>query len=114
MQGLLQLREAHPGLFALGSYEPATASGAFTDRVVAFRRSHGGEQLLVVVPRLSAEIGTPPLGVSWDDTTLGGVSGERWVDVFNGHPFTVKNGALALSELLAEAPFAVLLAGSAR
>jgi (1->4)-alpha-D-glucan 1-alpha-D-glucosylmutase len=45
---LLTLRLSRPELFATGSYEPVDAG----DHVVAFRRLHGADGLLVAVPRL--------------------------------------------------------------
>ena len=45
---LLALRRARPELFATGSYEPIDNG----DHVVAFRRQHGSDGVLVAVPRL--------------------------------------------------------------
>jgi (1->4)-alpha-D-glucan 1-alpha-D-glucosylmutase len=46
---LLALRRARPGLFADGSYEPATVAGAAGERILAFTRRAGGESLDVAV-----------------------------------------------------------------
>ncbi|MFO2464235.1 malto-oligosyltrehalose synthase [Pseudomonas sp. 15FMM2] len=47
----LNLRRAHPALFARGSYEPLEVVGKHAERIVAFCREYQGKRLLVVVPR---------------------------------------------------------------
>lgn len=48
---VLNLRKAHPLLFARGRYEPLEVLGRHAQRVVAFSREYQGQWLLVVVPR---------------------------------------------------------------
>lgn len=49
----LNLRKAHPALFARGTYEPLEVVGKYAERVVAFCREYQGKRLLVIVPRWS-------------------------------------------------------------
>jgi len=60
---LLALRRSRPELFATGSYEPIDAG----DRVVAFRRQQGSDELLVAVPRLphDAIAGPDRISLKW-------------------------------------------------
>src|SRR5690606_14574583 len=67
---LLAFRRAHRALFRDGDYVPLETRGRFAENVVAYARRHEGEAVMVVVPRLSARLGCPPLGVVWDDTTV--------------------------------------------
>ena len=108
MQRLLEFRSAEPELFRRGDYRALAAQGTHADRVVAFLRHWEDRRLLVVVPRLSAIIGQPPLGLAWDNTALTpdepGVS--AWRDLLSGQ---IHHGtSFALGQLMAELPFAVL------
>jgi (1->4)-alpha-D-glucan 1-alpha-D-glucosylmutase len=67
---LLRFRADHSALFQHGDYKPVSVAGRFAEHALAFTRSHGDEQLLVVVPRTSAKLGCPPLGLIWDDTRV--------------------------------------------
>lgn len=107
---LLQFRRNHAPLFQEGTYEPLHATGRFADHVVAFRRTHGAMSLLVVVPRLASRLGTPPLGLVWEDTAvdLGDTSGYH--DVLTAASVKKSSGVrgAAVADLMAELPFAVL------
>lgn len=48
----LDLRRRLPGVFADGAYISLEVTGAQADRVVAFHRKHGPDEVVVVVPRL--------------------------------------------------------------
>jgi (1->4)-alpha-D-glucan 1-alpha-D-glucosylmutase len=50
----LRCRRGRRELFLKGSYAPLEVRGRWADRFVAFRRAHGGEQAIVVAPRLLA------------------------------------------------------------
>jgi (1->4)-alpha-D-glucan 1-alpha-D-glucosylmutase len=108
MQVLLKFRADHPELFSGGQYQPLEADGVYKDHLIAFRRSCGASNLLVVVPRLTAKIGAPPLGPVWDDTRLAAQSnGVTWRDIFTGKVFPAGE-SLHLRSLFADVPFAVL------
>lgn len=107
---LLRLRRAMPEVFAQGGYRVLPARGRFAGHVVAFAREFGGRAVIAVVPRLTAKLGCPPLGLVWDDTTLAGLGAERrWRDVMTGRVHAGAD-ALSLTRLFAELPFAVLVA----
>jgi (1->4)-alpha-D-glucan 1-alpha-D-glucosylmutase len=104
---LLKLRRAHAALFAEGAYRPLAASGAFADKVVAFERRHEGRAVVVIVPRLTVELGFPPVGDVWGDTAIEmPESSGVWRDVYTSGE--VENGPRPISKLLATLPFAVL------
>ncbi|MDB6167660.1 MAG: 4-alpha-glucanotransferase [Verrucomicrobia bacterium] len=108
MHTLLNFRFRHHGLFFEGSYEPLQAEGAFAEHIVAFVRRHVESSIVVILPRLSVVLGSPPIGPVWDDTRiiLPGPTLE-WRDLFTGkYYFTV--GATSLRSLFARLPFAVL------
>jgi (1->4)-alpha-D-glucan 1-alpha-D-glucosylmutase len=106
-RALLRLRREHAELFQRGSYEPVAAAGRFAEHVVAFRRVHEGEALLVVVPRLAAKLGCPPLGLVWEDTIVTAADGGSWQEVFTGRRW-MDVGAWRVAELFEELPVAVL------
>ncbi|HTB80749.1 MAG TPA: malto-oligosyltrehalose synthase [Opitutaceae bacterium] len=108
MQGLLQFRAQHPRLFSQGDYCPIAGQGGFGDQLVAFARREGDMSMLVVVPRLAAKHGSPPLGLTWDDTRLELVDGANgWRDLFTERVFPAGE-PLFLRELFDQLPFAVL------
>ncbi len=93
---LLADRRSHPQRYQ-GGYEPLAVGGARRDHAVAFARNG---RLAVVVPRLV-------LGLhdDWADTTLA-LPAATWSSVLDGS--TTGGGDVALSELLARFPLAVL------
>ncbi len=104
---LLHYRREHAELFRQGSYRALSVTGKFADNVVAFVREHEGASVLVVVPRVSSRVGGPPLGKAWEDTTVVlPEGGSAWRDLFTGRK---PGGDLAVSNLLAEFPCAVLV-----
>nr|MDQ2659757.1 malto-oligosyltrehalose synthase [Verrucomicrobiota bacterium] len=109
-QRLLHFRRAHPGLFLRGNYVPLAASGTHADSCVAFAREHGDEWIVIVVPRLSARVGFPPIGERWQDTTLelppaAGHVGAT--DLFTADKLEVDGRSLSLQRALSRLPFAV-------
>ena len=105
---LLTLRREMPALFASGSYTGVPTQGTFADKVVAFERREGSESLIVIVPRHTTALGFPPVGEVWEDTHLP-CPGDDAVfhDIFTGREHAGPN--LALSDILADLPFAALL-----
>jgi (1->4)-alpha-D-glucan 1-alpha-D-glucosylmutase len=105
---LLRLRREFPGIFLAGSYVAVATAGMFASHVVSFARSHEDVNVLVVVPRITAKLGCPPLGAVWEDTRLEGLPpAGAWQDVVTGksHPGT---RPLFLRSIFADLPFAVL------
>ncbi len=112
------LRGARPALFADGDYQPVEAEGPAAGRVLAFRRTHGEELLLVVVPVLAARLlGDAPTPLvpeaAWGDTTLIlPADAGPWREAMGGHTWECGgDGRLALAPLLRDFAVAVLTQG---
>jgi (1->4)-alpha-D-glucan 1-alpha-D-glucosylmutase len=110
---LLADRQAAPSLYAFGDYQPLRPRGERRRQVVAFARSCGTDRLVVLAPRLLADMTTEnavPVGTAWADTTVPVPAG-TWRDIFTGRQFTVADEELCpVSELFAELPISVLRA----
>ncbi len=110
---MLALRGEHPALFESGTYVALEATGEHAANVFAFARRQGGTRLLVAVPRLTTQLvglaADAPLGASWVDTALPVAEGETWRNAFTGETVAAQGGALALADLLATFPFAILI-----
>ena len=107
---LLGFRRANPGVFQEGDYVPLKTKGRFADRVIAFARHAGDRTIVVVVPRLSALLGSPPLGLVWEDTTVGFPDVGEMRDILTGAtvPKFSETSEVALADLFRELPLAVL------
>ncbi len=116
---LLRFRRTHLAIFQSGEYDPPTADGLRRDHVFAFARTHDGEQVVVVVPRLVATLvpdgDAPPLGERvWGDTRLALPAGSprMYRHALTGEGIRARGdreGAqLALSDVFARFPVAVL------
>lgn len=114
---LLQLRAAHPALFAQGDYQPLNVATGTQAQVIAFRRQHRGQALIVAVTRLGAgeqASGELPLLVppaEWGNAALAVPDG-AYRNVLDGSTLQPQRGRLALSTLFARSPVAVLLTPS--
>lgn len=114
---LLQLRAAHPALFAQGDYQPLNVATGTQAQVIAFRRQHRGQSLIVAVTRLGAgeqASGELPLLVppaEWGNAALALPDG-AYRNVLDGSTLQPQRGRLALSTLFARSPVAVLLTPS--
>jgi len=111
---LLHLRLDHAPLFAQGNYTPLHATGAHAQRVFAFARVHGGETVLVIIPRFTCGLGGTPIGEAWGDTRLSlpdGHWGATWTCRLSGQTVRAMDGSLALASALAVLPVAVLVGG---
>lgn len=117
---LLKLRDAYPGVFAEGAYEPMESVGHLRDHLIAFCRQQAGHRILVVVPRLCAQWvsasheAIPNINMTcWKDTGImvSADCGGMYRDVFSGRHHHLKAGTtLKAEQLLAEMPCAVLTA----
>jgi (1->4)-alpha-D-glucan 1-alpha-D-glucosylmutase len=62
IRALLARRRQDPGLFEQGGYQALEVTGAPSDHVLAFARTHRQRALLVIVPTLVGELsGEPPM-----------------------------------------------------
>jgi (1->4)-alpha-D-glucan 1-alpha-D-glucosylmutase len=105
---LLRFRAASPQLFQEGDYTPLPVRGRFAEHLVAFRRQHATGTLVVIVPRLTAKLGCPPLGLIWDDTRV--VFEDRdlsWREILTATKHRI-GAHVSVAELLRDLPIAVL------
>ncbi len=107
---LLRFRRERLAVFQSGSYEPLAAEGRFADRLIAFARRHERDGVVVIVPRLTANLGCPPLGLVWEDTAIElpetrGI----WRDVLTGREWGNDSAhPVSLAGLFRDLPLAVL------
>lgn len=124
---LLKFRRERADFFQRANYQPLPLKGLHAERALAFLRHDPatGEALLVAIPRLATALGSPPLGLVWEDTAIVLPSnltslspvpglpspefpaGGREIpaarrelplsDAFSELPFTVRRGVLAAS-----------------
>lgn len=108
---LLRFRRDHLRVFQEGDYAPLLPSGRFADRLVVFARRQEQGALLVLVPRLTASLGCPPIGLVWEDTAVN-VPAARpaWRDVLTGREWPGSN-PVPLAELFSDLPLAILWSG---
>jgi (1->4)-alpha-D-glucan 1-alpha-D-glucosylmutase len=116
----LAVRREPEALFRDGDYLPLKVQGARAEQVCAFARRHGGETLLVVVPRLFGallgEHGRLPLGKpGWGDSWLelpAERMPERWVNSLTGETLATRTvgevQGLMLAQLFRTFPYALL------
>jgi (1->4)-alpha-D-glucan 1-alpha-D-glucosylmutase len=109
---LLQLRRQNPSLFQSGSHEPLSVEGELADHVIAFQRHHQGNTLLVMVPRLTSRVGTPPVGDCWRDTRVHLPSEKVWRNVFSGEELPAA-ASMAMASALRDFPVAVFFSHDA-
>ena len=112
---LLGLRARRERLFRDGGYRPLALDGPLRGHAIAFARESGNERVLVVATLRASHLldaaGPPRVPPArWEDTRLAPPpdTDAGWVDVLTGRRRTAAGGGLALAELLAELPVAVL------
>ena len=115
----LAVRRARPALFADGGYRPLEARGALGEHVCAFARIGEGGPVLTVVPRLLARRGgeATPLGPEyWEATALAVPPelGARFVNALTGERLQSSGDGLALGQVFAHFPVALLVADDDR
>ncbi len=109
---LLAVRRALPDLFSRGDYEPVPVEGAMTQHVLAFRRRHGDDGLLVVVPRLVQVTLSDPDALlldptAWKGTALSLGRDQVWFDVIEDRTLSSENGSIALQQIFGRLPVAI-------
>jgi (1->4)-alpha-D-glucan 1-alpha-D-glucosylmutase len=110
---LLSYRRGHEGLFVDGAYVPLAVEGSKASHVCAFARRRGGEEVVVVVPRLVFGLlggrEAMPLGPAvWEDTRLLLAEGQgaAYRNLFTAEDVS-EDGVLLVGEALKEFPVAV-------
>ncbi len=110
----LKARRAQPELFQRGSYESLTVVGSLKPHVVAFTRSLGNQQAMVIVPRLLTSlmsVGELPLGEQvWHETRIlqPPVCSTVWQDAISGQSIQGED-TLWLKDIFSQFPVALLL-----
>jgi (1->4)-alpha-D-glucan 1-alpha-D-glucosylmutase len=113
---LLGLRRGEEGTtLTCGGYTPIEAEGLHAERVIAFRRGEGVAAHIILVPRLTAALGSdagaPIGGARWGDTRLAGVDGggvRGWRCLLSGIEVPAWDGVLQVGDALAELPVTLL------
>jgi (1->4)-alpha-D-glucan 1-alpha-D-glucosylmutase len=109
---LLALRNRLSDLFRSGSYEELGIDGPAAEHIIAFRRHHLDEAIVVVVPRLLASLIRADLGAFWPGGACFGDTVIRidsaWIDQFTGVRIASEAQTIAVSAVLARLPVAVL------
>jgi (1->4)-alpha-D-glucan 1-alpha-D-glucosylmutase len=106
---LLADRTRAPELYAQGSYEPLGSSDGDA-KIIAFRRKHGAEELLVATARLPAGLGGGsrlPIGDVWGDAAIPLPAG-RWRNVIEDRVVEIGQDGAYARELFAALPVSVL------
>lgn len=115
---VLGFRQAHPDLFAHGTYQPLTATGDAHEQVCAFLRAYENEDMLVVAPRLIytlTEGQTHLDSAMWGDTHIvlpDTAVGERYRNYLTGEILSLarkdNQAYLPLADILGTFPVALL------
>jgi (1->4)-alpha-D-glucan 1-alpha-D-glucosylmutase len=116
MSRLLRQRREREALFRDGGYMAIRTTGEHAKNALAFARRHGREFSITVVPRLMIGLGIQPGAlpcgqVVWGDTRIELPflpEGDMVRDALSGAALTVTSGGLAIADLLARVPVAVL------
>ncbi|MYZ47945.1 malto-oligosyltrehalose synthase [Propylenella binzhouense] len=117
MRSGLALRRERPDLFGKGEYFPLDLAGRAEGHALAFARRHGEDAVIVVASRLatalvgSADLPLVPPG-AWSDAAVvlpAALAGRTWRDAVTGAEHG-SAGTLALREVLARFPAAILVA----
>jgi (1->4)-alpha-D-glucan 1-alpha-D-glucosylmutase len=112
----LALRREHRELFMEGSYMPVFAGGEYRRHVIGFARSHHGQHVIALAPRLSYTLMKgafhPPLGGAWGrgcievPPEIGG----KLRNVFTGEQLAIgSDHRLLCSEVFGSFPVALLV-----
>ena len=114
---LLQFRRKHADFFRQANYQPLALQGLHAERAMAFFRHDPatGEALVVAIPRLATALGSPPLGLVWEDTAIVLPPGLTDLSPISGLPspeagreIPARQRELPLADAFSELPFAVL------
>ncbi len=107
---LLALRRDHPLIFSDGDYQPLEGEGESADHLCAFARRHGGETVVVAVPRLVHRLYRGGACADWRGTELA-LPKANWRDVFTARRLYNRDRVSA-ADLFADFPVSVLLCES--
>ena len=112
----LQLRRRYPRLFSEGRYLPLAVSGEQAEQLLAFARELEGEWVVVVVPRLAADLlgdrGVPSIPAQrWGNTRIElpeALNGSEFERLFDGTTVSSQQASLEVARVLDGLSAAVL------
>ena len=111
IRALLHHRREFPALFTRGTYVPISITGAHADRLVAFLRQDGEEQLLVVALRHLGAQGSRELREICGDATLDlPTQPASWSDLLSRRQVAGRSKQIPAASLLDGLPVAVFRA----
>lgn len=111
-QTLLKFRREHADLFMHGEYQPVAVSGACANSCIAYVRRLEGKAMLVILPRLSAKLGFPPVGDVWQDTRIewpADFVGKQARNLFTGASIGAGGASLELADAMRVLPVAAFV-----
>jgi (1->4)-alpha-D-glucan 1-alpha-D-glucosylmutase len=112
---ILNLRKQQPELFQLGEYVPLEIAGERARHLVSFARRHGTQTLIVVAPRLWAQLLRGELRMPfgeevWQDTQIKISNGAiHFRNLLTGEKLTGATSGLLAKYLFHNFPLALLL-----
>jgi (1->4)-alpha-D-glucan 1-alpha-D-glucosylmutase len=105
----LRLRREHAGLLLDGEYVPLAVEGEHANHALALARTHEGRALLCVVPRLVLQLQDRAQPIAWRGRVpLPPELRRPLTDVITGRRIEPRDGVLALADLFADFPVALL------
>ncbi len=110
IRAILGLRRAQPELFSTGNYAPVQARGESAAQIVAFSRTHGSSEIVIIVPRRLGPSESSFTGARWRDTQVP-LPASRWKNILTSASFDSTGDEAALSDIFATWPLAVLQRG---
>lgn len=109
----LVTRAASGELFERGSYRPLEIQGDLSERIIAFSRTHGDREAVIIVTRFN--VGELKDGAifpegHWNNTSLLGLNG-GYRNVFTTSTLSATGGPVSVEQALDRLPAAILLRG---
>jgi (1->4)-alpha-D-glucan 1-alpha-D-glucosylmutase len=114
----LAARKAHPELFAEGDYQALEVAGPCAEQIIAFARRYQNNWLIVIIPRLAAQLlGDQPIPLipaeTWGDTQVilpaELAAAGNFESLFGSEHLRPEQGRITVQEALAEFPLSCLL-----
>ena len=108
---LIQLRKAHPEIFAYGDYIPLEVSGTYKDNVLAFARKHKRTSYIIAIPlHVSTLFVDKVINLTrfdWKDTViqLPKTVKSEWTSLLDFTSGSSEKSRLSINQLFSKMPF---------
>lgn len=112
----LGLRNVIPAVFSRGRYEPLQVLGPYSERILAFMREWQDQRVMVIVPRLAANLvgdsnipQVPPR--HWEGNRIAlpsSLANQQWVSPFSNCHYQASENYLEVRAVLADFPVNLL------